>query len=66
VGTPRATLKQCRTLQVVVGLDGFAQAAEALNRSQSSASYNLSRPQKQLGMPIRAKPWISPRKLSPT
>jgi len=50
--TPRVTLEQWRTLQAVVDLGGFAQAAEALNRSQSSISYNVARLQEQLGMPL--------------
>jgi DNA-binding transcriptional LysR family regulator len=35
---PRVTLDQWRTLQAVVDHGGFAQAAEALHRSQSSVS----------------------------
>ncbi len=38
---PRVTLDQWRTLQAVVDHGGFAQAAEALHRSQSSISYTV-------------------------
>jgi len=49
---PRVTLEQWRTLQAVVDLGGFAQAAEAMHRSQSSVSYTVARLQEQLGMPL--------------
>lgn len=49
---PRVTLEQWRTLQAVVDHGGFAQAAEALHRSQSSVSYTVARMQEQLGVPI--------------
>lgn len=48
---PRITLEQWRTLQAVVDHGGFAQAAEALNRSQSSISYAIKNLQEQL--PVR-------------
>ena len=35
---PRVTLEQWRTLQAVVDYGGYAQAAEALHRSQSSVA----------------------------
>ena len=49
---PRVTLEQWRTLQAVVDQGGFAQAAEALHRSQSSVSYTVARMQEQLGVPL--------------
>lgn len=49
---PRVTLEQWRTLQAVVDHGGFAQAAEALHRSQSSVSYTVARMQEQLGVPL--------------
>ena len=36
----------------VVDHGGFAQAAEALHRSQSSVSYTVARMQEQLGAPL--------------
>lgn len=50
--TPRVTLDQWRTLQAVVDHGGFAQAADALHRSQSSVSYTVARMQEQLGIPL--------------
>ncbi|MEH6566022.1 MAG: LysR family transcriptional regulator [Halopseudomonas sp.] len=49
---PRVTLEQWRTLQAVVDHGGYAQAAEALHRSQSSVSYTIARMQEQLGVPL--------------
>lgn len=49
---PRVSLEQWRTLQAVVDNGGFAQAAEALHRSQSSISYTVGRMQEQLGVPL--------------
>jgi|TARA_Y100001973_G_C5203936_1_gene339957 DNA-binding transcriptional LysR family regulator len=49
---PRVTLEQWRTLQAVIDHGGFAQAAEALHRSQSSVSYTVARMQEQLGVPL--------------
>ena len=49
---PRVTLEQWRTLQAVVDRGGFAQAAEALHRSQSSISYAVARMQEQLGVAL--------------
>ena len=49
---PRVTLDQWRTLQAVVDHGSFAQAAEALHRSQSSVSYTVARMQEQLGIPL--------------
>ncbi|NVK39465.1 MAG: LysR family transcriptional regulator [Gammaproteobacteria bacterium] len=49
---PRVTLEQWRTLQAVVDHGGYAQAAEALHKSQSSISYTVSKLQEQLGMEL--------------
>lgn len=49
---PRVTLEQWRTLQTVVDSGGYAQAAEALHKSQSSVSYTVSKLQEQLGMEL--------------
>lgn len=49
---PRVTLDQWRTLQAVVDHGGFAQAAEALHRSQSSVSYTVGKMQEQLGIAL--------------
>jgi DNA-binding transcriptional LysR family regulator len=49
---PKVTLDQWRVLQSVVDCGGYAQAAEYLNRSQSSVSYTISKLQKQLGLPV--------------
>ncbi len=46
------TLEQWRTLQAVVDSGGFAQAAEALHKSQSSISYSVGKLQEQLGMEL--------------
>lgn len=51
---PRVTLEQWRVLQAVVDRGGFAQAAEALHKSQSSVSYTVARLQEQLGYPLLA------------
>lgn len=49
---PRTTLEQWRVLQAIVEHGGYAQAAEALHRSQSSVSYMVNRLQEQLGVPL--------------
>ncbi|MEL0635635.1 LysR family transcriptional regulator [Marinomonas sp. TI.3.20] len=49
---PRVTLEQWRVLQTVVDKGGFAQAAEALHKSQSSVSYTVAKLQEQLGYPL--------------
>lgn len=49
---PRVTLEQWRVLQSVVDKGGFAQAAEALHKSQSSISYTVAKLQEQLGYPL--------------
>jgi len=48
----RVTLDQWRVLQAVVDEGGFAQAADALHRSQSSVSYAIKGLQDQLGVPV--------------
>lgn len=49
---PKVSLDQWRSLQAVVDYGGFAQAAEYLNRSQSSVSYAVNRLQDQLGIKL--------------
>ena len=46
------TLEQWRALQAVVDHDGFARAAEALHKSQSSVSYTVAKLQEQLGVSL--------------
>ena len=46
------SLEQWRTFQAVVDYGGFAQAAEALHRSQSAVSYAVNRLQEQLGVSL--------------
>lgn len=47
-GTPRITLEQWRALQAVVEEGGYAQAAEALHKSQSTVTYAVQQIQKLL------------------
>ncbi|GAA4341744.1 LysR family transcriptional regulator [Pigmentiphaga soli] len=54
VKIPSTTLEQWQLLQAVVECGGYAQAAEALGRSQSSVSYMVARLQEQLGVPLLA------------
>lgn len=49
---PRITLEQWHILQAVVDHGGFAQAAEALHRSQSSVSYAIAKLQERLPVPV--------------
>lgn len=49
---PRVTLEQWRTLMAVVDHGGYAQAAEALHKSQSSISYTVTKLQEQLSMEL--------------
>lgn len=51
---PRTTLEQWRVVQAIVEHGGYAQAAEALHRSQSSISYMVARLQEQLGVELFA------------
>ncbi len=49
---PRTSLEQWRTLLAVVEAGGFARAAAALHRSQSSVSYAVGRLQERLGVTL--------------
>lgn len=49
---PRTTLEQWQTLQAIADCGSYAQAAEALSRSQSAVSYAVARLQSQLGVRI--------------
>ncbi|UDM52785.1 LysR family transcriptional regulator [Cupriavidus sp. MP-37] len=49
---PRTTLEQWRVVQAIVEHGSYAQAAEALHRSQSSISYMVARLQEQLGVEL--------------
>lgn len=49
---PKITLEQWRTLLAVVDAGGYAQAAELLDKSQSSVSYAVQRMEKTLGLNI--------------
>jgi DNA-binding transcriptional LysR family regulator len=50
----KTSLEQWTVLAAVVDHGGFAQAAAALNRSQSAVSYAVGRLQESLGVPILA------------
>jgi DNA-binding transcriptional LysR family regulator len=52
VNLPRTTLEQWAVLAAVVDEGGFAQAAAALNRSQSAVSYSVARLQESLGLAL--------------
>src|SRR5262249_19252870 len=43
VATPRITLEQWRALQAVVDAGGYAQAAEALHKTQSTITYAVQK-----------------------
>ncbi len=51
---PRTTLEQWAVLAAVIDNGGFAQAAQALNRSQSAVSYAVARLQEAIGLPLLA------------
>ncbi|KEZ75667.1 LysR family transcriptional regulator, partial [Salinisphaera hydrothermalis] len=51
---PRTTVEQWAILRVVVEHNGFARAAEHLNKSQSSISYAVARLQERLGVELLA------------
>lgn len=51
---PKTTLEQWAVLAAIVDHGGFAQAAAALNKSQSAVSYAVSRLQEALGVPLLA------------
>jgi DNA-binding transcriptional LysR family regulator len=48
----RTTLEQWRMLQAVVRHGGFAQAAEAIHKSQSTINHAVHKLQDQLGLPL--------------
>jgi DNA-binding transcriptional LysR family regulator len=50
----KTSLEQWAVLAAVVDAGGFAQAAEALNRSQSAVSYAVARLQESLNLPLLA------------
>ncbi|HDP89328.1 MAG TPA: LysR family transcriptional regulator, partial [Thioalkalivibrio sp.] len=54
MNSPRVTLDQWRALLAVVDEGGFARAATALHRSQSSVSHAVQRLQTQLGVTLLA------------
>lgn len=49
---PKSTLEQWRILQAVVDAGGYAQAAELLNKSQSSLNHAVAKLQAQLGVEL--------------
>src|SRR3569833_1257382 len=51
---PRTSLEQWAVLAAVVDAGGFAQAAAALNRSQSAVSYAVARLQEAIDVPLLA------------
>jgi DNA-binding transcriptional LysR family regulator len=54
VSIPRTSLEQWAVLAAVVDHGGFAQAATALNKSQSAISYAIARLQESLDAPVLA------------
>jgi DNA-binding transcriptional LysR family regulator len=48
----KTSVEQWTVLAAVVDTGGFAQAAQALNRSQSAVSYAVARLQESLGLPL--------------
>lgn len=52
MGLPKTTLEQWALLAAVVDEGGFAQAASALNRSQSAVSYGIARLQEAIDLPL--------------
>ena len=49
---PRITLEQWRALQAVVESGGYAQAAEALHKSQSTLTYSVQKIERLLGVKV--------------
>lgn len=49
---PKTSLEQWAVLAAIVDYGGFAQAAEALHRSQSAISYAVARLQESIGLPL--------------
>ncbi|MGA8708981.1 MAG: LysR family transcriptional regulator [Steroidobacteraceae bacterium] len=47
---PRISLEQWRSLQAVVDAGGYAQAAQALHKSQSAVTYAVQKIERQLGL----------------
>src|SRR5580698_3715913 len=52
MSVPRTTLEQWAVLATVIDRGGFAQAGQALHRSQSAVSYAVSRLQDSLGIAL--------------
>src|SRR5436190_16909026 len=50
--TPRITLEQWRALQAVVDAGGYAQAAEALHKSQSTITYAVQKIESLLALKV--------------
>ena len=49
---PKSTFEQWRIFQAVVDCGGYAQAADALNKSQSSLNHAVAKLQQSLGVPL--------------
>jgi DNA-binding transcriptional LysR family regulator len=49
---PRTTVEQWALLAAIVDRGGYAQAAEALHRSQSTVSYTVAKLQELLALPL--------------
>lgn len=54
MNAPRITLEQWRAFHAVVEHGGYAQAAEALNKSQSTLSYSVQKLENLLGVKVLA------------
>src|ERR1700731_4914974 len=52
VATPRISLEQWRSLLAVVDAGGYAQAAEALHKSQSAVTYAVQKMESLLGVKV--------------
>ncbi|MCK9514876.1 MAG: LysR family transcriptional regulator [Ottowia sp.] len=50
--TARVTLEQWRVLRTIVDAGGYAQAAEALHKSQSAITYAIQKMERVLGVPV--------------
>src|SRR6266849_4996931 len=51
-GNPRISLEQWRSLLAVVDAGGYAQAAEALHKSQSAVTYAVQKMESLLGVKV--------------
>src|SRR5260370_33437126 len=51
-GSPRISLEQWRALLAVVDAGGYAQAAEALHKSQSAVTYAVQKMESLLGVKV--------------